>query len=89
MPRKPIGKRPMSDAERARRYRANRAKAVKTGRLAGVDERWAEKLSTMALIDTIRDCVTRCDRENGLRLLPVLGRRLMELEEAPYPSEDD
>lgn len=78
--RKPIGDVAMTSAERARSYRQRRKEtARKLGRLAGVDASIAEKVSTMALMDTLRNCVTQHDRRNGLRVLAVIAARLREL----------
>jgi hypothetical protein len=78
----------MTDAERAKRYRDGRRAAANKGRLAAVDERIAEAVSTMALIDTLRDCVTRHDKVNGKNVLRLIAQRLAELDDAPPPADD-
>lgn len=78
----------MTSAERARRYRHDRAKAAQLGRLAAVDDRTAERVSTMALIDTLRDCVTRRDKKNGRNVLRLIGQRLAELDDLAKPNGD-
>jgi len=88
--RKPIGDVAMPPAERARKYRERRRDASRRlGRLAGVDETAATKVSTMSLIDTLRDCVTQHDRRNGLRVLRVIGQRLADLEDQTDFFDDD
>lgn len=80
--RPPLAAGAMTPAERSRRYRESRSTtAKKYGRLAGVDDDVAERVSTMALIDTLRDCVTRHDKRNGLRVLRVIGKRLSAIDD--------
>lgn len=81
--RKPVGDAAMTAAERAREYRQRRKEQKAKGRLAPVDERVAATTSTMALLDTLRECVTRHDKENARRLLGLLWLRVDALEEIP------
>lgn len=78
----------MTAAQRAADYRARRKHAaVNLGRLAGVDSAVAERVSTVALLDTLRDCFSSGDPVNGRRVLRVLAQRLSEMDQTPPPLD--
>ena len=83
-----LGADKLTAAECSRRYREKRRREAAKGRIAAVDERTAEHVSTMALIDTLRLCITQGDKANGLNVLRLIGQRIIAMDDLPEPAED-